>query len=62
MGFLFVCLKTALNYISEMKIENIGLYVRLCLLKHAFNLGFALASCKKRCKKGNVWKETLTNT
>lgn len=55
------CLKNAPNYISEMKIVNIGLYVRLCLLKHAFNLFFASASRKKRCEKGNVWKKTLTN-
>lgn len=38
MGFLLGCPKTALNYTSEMKIVNIGLYVRLCLLKYAFNL------------------------
>lgn len=42
MGFLLGCLKTALNYTSEMKIVNIGFYVRLCLLKHAFNSAFCL--------------------
>lgn len=38
MGSLLGRLKTALNYTFEMKIVNIGLYVRFCLLKHAFNM------------------------
>lgn len=38
MCFLLGHFKTALNYTFEIKIVNIGLYVRLCLLKHAFNM------------------------